>query len=159
MDIIFKPIGTIYSPFETISGMPIQPAGAAGIKGHLEIFPAYREGLQDLDGFSHIILLYWFHKVTHSRLKVTPFLDHQERGVFATRAPTRPNPIGLSIVKLTGIDDHILTIENVDVLNQTPLLDIKPYVPAFDWQAVTRVGWLAETAAQATNHKSDQRFG
>ncbi len=158
MHITFTPIGLIHSPFETIEGMPIQAAGAQGVTGHIAILPQYQDGLQDLEGFSHIILLYWFHQVTGARLRVTPFLDDQERGVFATRAPTRPNPIGLSVVKLTRIENNLLYIENVDILNQTPLLDIKPYVPAFDQHQADRTGWLARTENQAAAHKSDQRF-
>ena len=136
----YEPIGIIHTPFKIPEGMPLQPAGASGIKGEVEVFSEYQAGLEDLDGFSHIILLYHFHRSKRFKLEVVPFLDSETRGLFATRAPNRPNPIGLSVVRLAGIDDRILRIENVDVLDGTPLLDIKPYVPAFDEQASVRTG-------------------
>ena len=154
----FQPIGIIHSPFKEIAGMPIQPAGAAGVRGRVEILAKFAPGLRDLDGFSHVILLYHFHLVRESRLMVTPFMDSQPRGVFATRAPTRPNPIGLSIVKLLGVDQNILHIENVDIVDGTPLLDIKPYVPEFDHQPVVRVGWLERARKKVQSKRSDGRF-
>jgi tRNA-Thr(GGU) m(6)t(6)A37 methyltransferase TsaA len=159
MKITYRPIGIVHSPFKNIKGMPIQPTGAAGVQGTIEVFPEFAEGLKDLDGFSHIILLYHFHQVTEVKLSVIPFLDSQPRGVLATRAPKRPNPIGLSIVKLLGIEDNILRIENVDILDGTPLLDIKPYVPEFDQQPADRVGWLEGARGKVQNKKSDDRFG
>lgn len=154
----YQSIGTIHSPFKEIGGMPIQPTGAAGIRGYVEILPEFTPGLQDLDGFSHVILLYHFHRVQESRLTVIPFLDSRPRGVFATRAPTRPNPIGLSVVRLLGIDQNILRIENVDIIDGTPLLDIKPYVPEFDHQPVIRVGWLEQARKKVQSKRSDGRF-
>jgi tRNA-Thr(GGU) m(6)t(6)A37 methyltransferase TsaA len=124
----------------------------------VEVLPELAEGLKDLDGFSHVILLYHFHRVQQARLMVTPFLDSQPHGVFATRAPVRPNPIGLSVVKLLGIDQNILHIENVDIVDGTPLLDIKPYVPEFDQHPADRVGWLEQTKAQVGSKKADGRF-
>ena len=138
--------------------MPIQPTGAANIRGRIELLPELNPGLKDLDGFSHIILLYHFHQIQGEELVVTPFLDLEARGIFATRAPKRPNPIGLSIVKLTGIDDSTLYIENVDILDGTPLLDIKPYVPEFDHFSVERVGWLGKTREKVQSKRSDNRF-
>ena len=138
--------------------MPIQPTGAAGIQAIVEVFPEFAEGLRDLEGFSHIILLYHFHRVQESRLTVTPFLDSQPRGVFATRAPKRPNPIGLSIVKLLGVEQNILHVENVDILDGTPLLDIKPYVPEFDQHPADRVGWLEQAKGRVQRTRSDDRF-
>ena len=158
MKIEYKKIGLIHSPFKNIREMPIQPVGASGIKGIVEIFPAFTEGLKDVEGFSHIILLYHFHQIKDSMLLVTPFLDSQPRGVFATRAPKRPNPIGLSVVKLDGIEGNILHVENVDILDGTPLLDIKPYVPEFDNHPADRVGWLEKAKGRVRNHKSDGRF-
>lgn len=158
MKIGYEAIGIIHSPFTEPSGMPIQPSGAAGIAGSIEIHSQYREGLLDLDGFSHILLLYHFHRVRETRLRVTPFLDTRERGIFATRAPVRPNPIGLSVVELTGIEDTRLTILHVDILDGTPLLDIKPYVPAFDQAPANRIGWLQDTASGAAGRISDNRF-
>ena len=123
MSIEYEPIGIIHTPFTDLEGMPIQPAGASGGKGTVEILPEYAEGLADLDGFSHIVLLYHFHRSTGFKLRVTPFLDDQPRGLFATRAPKRPNPIGLSVVKLVKVEGPVVRVENVDVLDGTPLLD------------------------------------
>ena len=153
-----KPIGVIHSPYKDLQGMPIQPSGAAGVKGTAEVFEAYRAGLKDLDGFSHLILIYHFHLSRGFKLEVTPFLDNEPRGLFATRAPRRPNPIGLSIVQLEGIEDGMLILRNVDILDGTPLLDIKPYVPDFDQQANVRTGWLERSDHSVTTRQSDARF-
>ena len=158
MEIRYRPIGTIHSPFQDIAGMPIQPRGAAGIQGTVEVWPEFAAGLKDLEGFSHIILLYHFHRVQESNLIVTPFMDSQPRGVFATRAPNRPNPIGLSIVRLLSIEQNILHIKNVDILDGTPLLDIKPYVPEFDHYAAERAGWLEQAKGKVRGQRSDNRF-
>ena len=158
MHISYRPIGVIHSPFQTIEGMPIQPAGAAGVEGSVEVWQEFAAGLQDLEGFSHIILLYHFHRVKEARLVVTPFMDTEPRGVFATRAPKRPNPIGLSVVRLVGREENVLHIENVDILDSTPLLDLKPYVPAFDAPGVHRTGWLETASAQVREKRSDDRF-
>jgi len=125
--------------------MPIQPSGAKGIKGTIEIRQEFIAGLRDVEEFSHLILIYAFHRCQGYSLEVTPFLDPRSHGVFATRAPKRPNAIGLSIVQLTGIKGTILAIEDVDILDGTPLLDIKPYVPRFDAvenAASVRTGWM-----------------
>ena len=158
MKIENHPIGIIHSPFTELSGMPIQPAGAAGVEGTVEVFSKYKDGLKDLEGFSHIIILYHFHQSKGFKLHVVPFMDSTPRGVFATRAPKRPNPIGLSVIKLQKIQDNILYVENVDILDGTPLLDIKPYVPEFDEQTEVRTGWLEEARKEVLNRKSDQRF-
>ena len=158
MHISYRPIGVIHSPFHTIEGMPIQPAGAAGVEGSVEVWQEFAAGLQDLEGFSHIILLYHFHRVEEARLVVTPFMDTEPRGVFATRAPKRPNPIGLSVVRLVGREENILHIENVDILDGTPLLDLKPYVPTFNAPGEFRVGWLETASAQVREKRSDDRF-
>ena len=133
-EIIYQPIGIIHSPFATPPGAPIQPPAAHAIPGTVVIFPEYQEGLQDLEGFSHLFLIYHFHLSRPYTLKVKPFLDATTRGVFATRAPARPNPIGLSVVRLERIEGNTLFIVDVDIVDGTPLLDIKPYVPAFDAQ-------------------------
>lgn len=138
--------------------MPIQPTGAAGIKGTVEVFEDFQAGLKDLDGFSHIILLYHFHRSDSFELQVIPFMDSQSRGLFATRAPRRPNAIGLSVVQLDKIEDNILHIQNVDILDGTPLLDIKPYVPEFDAQLKVRTGWFGKTRKNVLTQKSDDRF-
>jgi len=158
MEIKYRPIGTIHSPFKDIEGMPIQPAGAANVRGTVEVLPELAEGLRDLEGFSHIILLYHFHRVQEAKLVVIPFMDSQPRGIFATRAPKRPNPIGLSVVRLISIEGNVLHIENVDVLDGTPLLDIKPYVPEFDQPDVEAVGWLERAKGRARATRSDDRF-
>ncbi len=158
MKIEYHPIGIIHSPFTELSGMPIQPAGAAGVEGTVEVFAKYSDGLKDLEGFSHIIMLYHFHQSKGFKLHVVPFMDSTPRGVFATRAPKRPNPIGLSVIKLQKIQDNILYVQNVDILDGTPLLDIKPYVPEFDEQTEVRAGWLEEARKEVSKRKSDQRF-
>lgn len=157
-NITIRPIGILHSPFKQIDDMPIQPAGAIGIRGSLEIAPEYEKGLADLDGFSHIILIYYFHQVTGYQLSVTPFLDSVPRGIFSTRAPTRPNPIGISIVQLISVQDNILELENIDILDRTPVIDIKPYIPAFDQPEEVQVGWLTNHTKNLKNTKSDQRF-
>ena len=136
--------------------MPIQASRAKDAQGTVEVFPEYAEGLADLDGFSHIILLYHFHKSRQCRLRVVPFLDTQKRGIFATRAPSRPNPIGLSIVRLVSIAGNRLTVQGVDMLDGTPLLDIKPYVPEFDEREYVRIGWLENVRDH--DPVSDDRF-
>lgn len=158
MKIEYQHIGIIHSPFTRLDGMPIQPAGAVGIEGTVKIYPEYEAGLKDLDGFSHIILLYHFHLSRDFKLQVIPFMDSELRGLFATRAPKRPNPIGLSVVRLQRIQGRVLHIENVDVVDGTPLLDIKPYVPEFDEQTSVRTGWLENTRRTVSQRKSDKRF-
>ena len=153
-----KPIGLIHTPFTDLAGMPIQPAGATDVRGTVEIFEEYRAGLKDLDGFSHIILFYIFHQSEGYKLQVVPFMDTEPRGLFATRAPRRPNPIGLSVVRLDRIDGGILHVRNVDVLEGTPLLDIKPYVPEFDGRVSVRTGWLENARKTVNKHRSDDRF-
>ena len=157
-EIRYKPIGIIHSPFKDIKGMPIQPTGAEGVAGTIEMRPEFIEGLKDLEGFSHIILIYHFHQSEGYTLSVKPFLDNNQHGVFATRAPRRPNPIGISAVKLIKVEGRTLHVENVDIVDGTPLLDIKPYVPEFDIQRAERTGWLSEKAGKAEKVKSDQRF-
>lgn len=138
--------------------MPIQAAGAAGIEGTVEVFEQYAAGLVDLDGFSHIILLYQFHQSSGYDLSVVPFLDDKPHGLFATRAPRRPNPVGLSIVRLNRVENGILHISNVDILDETPLLDIKPYVPAFDQPGEVRSGWIEDVGESISDYSADNRF-
>jgi tRNA (adenine37-N6)-methyltransferase len=139
-DFIMHPIGIIHSPFTDKDKTPIQSSRSQAV-GEVEVFPEYEAGLQDLDGFSHIILLYIWHEAQGYDLLVKPFLDDKQHGLFATRYPRRPNQIGLSIVRLYAIRGNILEIEGVDVLDNTPLLDIKPYVPDFDIRNDTCSGW------------------
>jgi tRNA-Thr(GGU) m(6)t(6)A37 methyltransferase TsaA len=156
--VTFFPLGVIHSPFRDIAGMPIQPNGARGIRGTVEIAGRFVEGLKDLDGFSRIILIYSFHKCAGHELHVTPFLDPAPRGIFATRSPKRPNGIGISVVRLVSVDGPTLVIEDVDILDNTPLLDIKPYVPAFDAYPESRCGWFETVVHNATSIRSDERF-
>ena len=156
MRVEYQPIGVIHSPFERVEGIPIQPSHARGVKGTVELYPEFVEGLCDVDGFSHVILLYHLHESKGYRLKVVPFLDTEPRGLFATRAPKRPNPIGLSVVRLVAVEENQLLIEGVDILDGTPLLDIKPYVDDFDARGEVRVGWLK--SARRRNIVADDRF-
>ncbi len=158
MKVAFETIGTIHTPYTDTSGVPIQPAAGIGVKGTVEVFEEYRNGLKDLDGFSHIIVIYHFHRSRGFELEVTPFLDTEKRGLFATRAPNRPCPIGLSVVELERIENGILHIRNVDMLDGTPLLDIKPYVPEFDGDARARIGWLEKARKRIAGKRSDDRF-
>ncbi|HOQ05349.1 MAG TPA: tRNA (N6-threonylcarbamoyladenosine(37)-N6)-methyltransferase TrmO [Anaerohalosphaeraceae bacterium] len=151
-----KAIGIIHTPFCQADGTPIQSAAARQARGRLEIFPEYAEGLSDLEGFERIWLLYWFDRAAAPQMKVVPFLDTGPRGLFATRAPCRPNPIGMSCVKLLKIENNLIEIEDVDILDNTPLLDIKPYVPAFDVFDVRKIGWLQNKKPE--NRQADQRF-
>lgn len=158
MTINYEPIGIINTPYKRKEGMPIQSISAEGIKGTITIEKKFIKGLEDLDGFSHIYLIYHFHKSENYALLTKPFLDGKSHGVFATRAPQRPNPIGISVVKLIGMKDNVIKIENIDMLDGTPLLDIKPYIPDFDIHKVEKVGWVAGKAENIKTIKSDDRF-
>jgi len=157
-DVVYRPIGVIHSPFDDPADMPIQPSGRASAPGMAVIRPELTPGLADLTGFSHVILLYHLHCASRVDLSVVPFLDARPRGIFATRAPTRPNPIGLSIVELRRIEGNTLHLDHVDILDNTPLLDIKPYVTEFDRPTATRAGWLEEHYGRVESVKSDDRF-
>lgn len=154
----YSPIGIVHSPFRTLEEMPIQPLGAPGVSGTIEIAAELAAGLKDLEGFSHLWVIYHFHRSGPARLKVTPFLDHRPRGIFATRAPVRPNPLGLSLVELLGIDGNRLHIGGVDLLDGTPVLDIKPYVAAFDQAPTAKSGWLEGVVHRAHRVRADARF-
>jgi len=154
----FNYIGIIHTPFSTLEDMPIQPGGASGVSGTLVLDPGLEEGLVDLDDFSHIYVIYHLHKTHPYRLTVTPFLDTNTHGLFATRAPSRPNPIGLSIVRLIAVNANVLSIDNVDMLDGTPVLDIKPYVPFFDEQETVRIGWLTGLKDRSRTVRTDGRF-
>jgi len=147
----YKPIGILRSEHRELSHIPIQPVYASGCKGEVEIFADYEEGLQDLEGFSHIYLLYHFHEAKTTRLTVQPFLEDALHGIFATRAPCRPNPIGLSIVRLLERRNNLLLLDEVDILDGTPILDVKPFTSRFDNRRDTQDGWqehIAESTAQ-----------
>jgi tRNA-Thr(GGU) m(6)t(6)A37 methyltransferase TsaA len=152
-----KPIGIIRSPFTQPAGTPIQPRTAAGAQGTVEVAEDYADGLKDLDGFDRVWLLYWLDRAPETALRVVPFLDHVERGVFACRAPCRPNPIGLSPVRLLRAEGRVLHVADLDILDGTPLLDIKPYSAKFDCFEVSRSGWLDEVA-ERPGATADDRF-
>ncbi|MFP4135732.1 MAG: tRNA (N6-threonylcarbamoyladenosine(37)-N6)-methyltransferase TrmO [Candidatus Acetothermia bacterium] len=154
----FNPVGRVLSPHESPEGTPIQPSAAEGVEGKVEVFPDYREGLEDLEGFSHVILVYVFHMSAGSDLKVKPFMDERDRGVFATRSPARPNPLGISTVRLTGVESGHLHIKDVDLLDGTPVLDLKPYVAEFDRPDENENGWLAENVHKLDESRDDGRF-
>jgi tRNA-Thr(GGU) m(6)t(6)A37 methyltransferase TsaA len=157
LKIEFSPIGIIHSPYKELVGAPIQGFFSDGITAEIEVYPEFKEGLNDLDGFSHIILLYFFHKSKDYRLLCRPFLDNKERGLFSTRAPKRPNPIGLSVVELIKIEENIITIGSLDVIDNTPLLDIKPYIDVFDAKTKVKNGWY-EKAKNRAQTVADKRF-
>jgi len=159
MKVSFSAIGRIRSPFHHTEGMPIQPSGAKDVEGTVEVDAMYAAGLADIEHFSHVTLIYIFHRSEGFDLKIKPFMDDSVHGVFATRAPRRPNPIGISTVALLKRNKNLLLIKGVDVLDGTPLLDIKPYVPEFDVFQVSSVGWLDKKQQQAKTWKSDKRFG
>ena len=157
-EIKYKPIGVIHSPFKEPRGVAIQPTAGQNIEGTVEIFPEYIEGLEDIEKFSHIILIYHFHLSREFSLKVKPYMDNQVHGVFATRAPSRPNHIGISIVRLIKVEKGKLYIKDLDIVDGTPLLDIKPYVPEFDIRQVKKIGWLKKNVDKLPRTKDDGRF-
>ncbi len=156
--ISYQPIGIVNSPFKDSIGTPIQPVASPNSKATVEVFEEYVEGLTDIEGFSHIILIFHMHLIKKSPLKVIPFLDTAEHGVFATRSPGRPNPIGFSVVRLEKVDGNILHITGVDIIDGTPLLDIKPFVPAFDVRKADKIGWYEKAVIEITTIKDDGRF-
>ena len=155
----YKSIGVVHSQFKEPKNVPIQAVASKGTTGTLEIYPEYAEGLLDLDGFSHLILLYHFHLIKEdSSLRVKPFLDDKLHGVFATRSPARPNKIGISIVSLTGIENNILHVQDIDIVDGTPLIDIKPFVPEFDCRKTNKIGWFSGKIGKVEITKDDGRF-
>lgn len=156
--VTFRPIGIVRTPFATHEGMPIQTVAAKGVRGRIELDPAHADGLADLDGFTHLHLITHLDRTGAASLRVTPYLDTSERGIFATRSPKRPNAIGLSLVRLVGIEGAVLHVEELDLLDGTPLLDIKPYVPPFDERPDARYGWFEERAQHVHTVRADARF-
>jgi tRNA (adenine37-N6)-methyltransferase len=154
MKIRYKAIGKILAPFNTLEGMPIQSVAAKNVEGTIQLDPLYVQGIKDLDGFS--LLIYHFHKIREYTLQVVPFLDDEPHGIFATRFPKRPNPIGFSIVRLKSIAGNNIHILDVDVLNETPLLDIKPYVPMFDAIETSKIGWFEKRIQNVHKVKADK---
>ena len=157
-EIVYKSIGKIITCFIEPKGTPIQPTAKGAGEGKIVLLPEYQEGLKDLEGFSHIILLYHCHKAAKASLIVKPFLENSEHGIFSIRAPSRPNCIGFSIVRLIKIEKNIINIKDVDILNDTPLLDIKPYVPGFDQRENVKVGWLDKNLGKLSSVEDDGRF-
>ena len=161
MNINLQQIATIKTPFFKLDDMPVQPKGAKDTYATIEFKEEFQKGLKDLDGFSHVYLIYYFHKITEHKLFVIPFndLNNKERGVFSTRTPVHPNQIGLSIVELISVENNIVTIKGVDILNNTPLLDIKPYIENFDKIGTsTKSGWMKSTKYEVSQKRSDDRF-
>lgn len=157
-EIIYQSIGIVYSPFKQLVGMPIQPSGAKGQKGCIEIFREYEKGLKDIEGFSHLIVLYHFHKMTTWTAEVVPYMDDKPHGIFATRAPASPNAIGISILKLLERERTLLYIEELDILDQTPVLDIKPFFGPYDNREQVCSGWLDTISNTPANIVADNRF-
>jgi tRNA-Thr(GGU) m(6)t(6)A37 methyltransferase TsaA len=156
--ITYQSLGVVRSPFRDPVGMPIQAVAAQGVLGTLELDPAYEAGLRDIDGFSHLIVIYHLHLSRPGSLLVTPFLDTQPHGIFATRSPQRPNAIGLSVVRLIRVEGARLHVEDVDMVDGTPILDLKPYVPQFDDRPAERIGWFAQNIARVGEARADRRF-
>jgi tRNA-Thr(GGU) m(6)t(6)A37 methyltransferase TsaA len=155
---VLDPIGLIETPFREPAGTPIQPSRANGARGRVRLEARFHAGLKDLAGFERIWLIYWFHKSPDACLLVTPFLDTQARGIFATRAPARPSRLGMSAVRLLAVHEGgVLDVADVDMIDGTPLLDIKPYVPEFDCYANSGAGWFDES--KSTRCIADERFG
>ncbi|MGC9398641.1 MAG: tRNA (N6-threonylcarbamoyladenosine(37)-N6)-methyltransferase TrmO [Anaerolineae bacterium] len=158
MKVCYQPIGVIHTPFPSPQGTPIQPAAARGMRGRVEIETCYAPALKDPEGFSHLLLLYHFHLSSGYALQVRPFLDETPRGLFATRAPRRPNSIGLSLVRLARIEGTTLHVLDVDIVDGTSLLDLKPYVPVFHNEDEVRIGWLTGKEGAAQRKRADGRF-
>ena len=158
MEITLRPIGRLETPFNDIADMPIQPSVLADTRGKAVLDEKFMPGLKDLDGFSHIILLFLLHKISGYQLEVVPFMDTLPHGIFATRSPKRPNRIGMSIVRVESVEGNILHFKGVDMLNGSPLLDIKPYYSYFDQQTQVRNGWLEGKTLRPENLRSDKRF-
>jgi tRNA (adenine37-N6)-methyltransferase len=154
--IALRPIGCIRTPFSTATGTPIQSSAAHGVEGTIELFPRYVPGLRDIEGFERLWLIYQFHRAVSPQLLVRPYLDSVEHGVFATRSPARPNHIGMSAVRLLAVEGNRLRIADVDMLDGTPLFDLKPYVPAFDHLEVKGVGWYEGKSVDGA--VADERF-
>jgi tRNA-Thr(GGU) m(6)t(6)A37 methyltransferase TsaA len=157
-EITFRPIGIIHTPFPEPTGVPIQSIAGKGIEGKIEVFTEFADGLSDTEGFSHLILLFHLHRSWKKDLKVIPFMDDKYRGVFSTRSPNRPNAIGLSIVELVKREDNILYIRDLDIIDGTPLLDIKPYIPHSDIRETGKIGWLKNKISKMDDIKDDGRF-
>jgi len=158
--VTYRAVGRVCSPFTRLEGMPLQSVAAGGVRASVEVRPDLVPGLRDLDGFSHLHLITHLHlqRAEPGGLEVVPFLDDTVRGIFATRSPRHPNPIGISVVRLLAVTGGVLEIEGVDLLDGTSVLDIKPYVPAFDSFTAERTGWLEQAAHRVHEARADRRF-
>jgi tRNA (adenine37-N6)-methyltransferase len=156
--VAYEPIGVVRSPFTDLDGMPLQSVAAADVHGQIEVYERFTPGLADLDGFSHVHVVAHMHRGAPGGLRVVPFLDDTTRGVFATRSPRHPNAIGLSVVRLLAVDGGTLQVAGLDLIDATPVLDIKPYVPEFDAIEAERTGWLCNAAARVHRVRADGRF-
>ena len=156
--ISYRSIGVVRSPHTRLAGMPLQSVAAGDVEGRIEIYPEFAAGLADLDGFSHLHVVSHLHRGRPGGLTVIPFLDDRERGIFATRSPRHPNPIGLSVVRLRSVSGTTLEVSGLDLADQTPVLDIKPYVTEFDAFTPERTGWLHSAAARVHDTRADARF-
>lgn len=154
----FKPIGVVRSPHASAKGTPVQPRFAESCRGRIELLPGLVDGLMDLEGIERIWILYVLDRTVFQGLTVVPYRDTHPHGIFATRSPARPNPIGLSCVRLTGIRGHILDIEEVDILDGTPVLDIKPYIPEYDAYPAAGAGWVEQETVRLGPRVADGRF-
>lgn len=155
--ICLTPLGVIHSPFSELNGMPIQAAAAKHVSGTIELYPAYADGLKDIEGFSHLILIFYLHLTEEPRLQVVPYLDTVPHGVFATRSPKRPNRLGMSVVRLLRVEGNILHVQDLDIVDGTPLLDIKPYIPQFDDRANARIGWFEKNIERMHTVRAGER--
>lgn len=157
-EVRYKPIGIVHSPFKKTQNVPIQSIASKGIRGTVELAREYIKGLKDIEGFSHIILICHLHLSRSYSLLVRPYLDDNLRGIFSTRAPSRPNPVGISIVRLIKVEDNLLQIQDIDILDGTPVLDIKPYVPEFDQRKEAKIGWLKNRIKRFSMISDNGRF-
>ncbi|HOP62680.1 MAG TPA: tRNA (N6-threonylcarbamoyladenosine(37)-N6)-methyltransferase TrmO [Spirochaetota bacterium] len=158
MEIVLRPVGEIHTPFKTVENMPVQPSAGREVEAEIEIYPEFAEGLSDIEGFSHIYVIFYLNRVKNHKLRVIPFLDTVEHGIFATRSPARPNPVGLSVAELVEVKGNILRIRGVDMLDGSPVIDIKPFVPDFDHCENVKRGWFEGKAEMAVQIRSDDRF-
>lgn len=157
-EVRYKPIGVIHSPFKEPKGLPMQSTSSKSVRGTVELESEYVDGLKDIEGFSHIILIFHLHLSKGYSLEVKPFLDDHLHGLFTTRAPRRPNPIGISVVRLLKVEGRVLYVEDLDMVDGTPLLDIKPYVPVLDDRKAERIGWLSGKVDQMHATNADEKF-
>jgi tRNA-Thr(GGU) m(6)t(6)A37 methyltransferase TsaA len=157
-EIVFRPIGVIHSPHTAVSQTPIQPVFCHNIEGTAVLDDEYVAGLAGLEGFSHIYLFFYFHQSSKTQLRLKPYLLDEEQGIFATRAPHRPNKVGMSLVHLVKIEGNVLHIKDVDVLDGTPLLDIKPFVPRFDTRENVRIGWQEKVSDDEANDRGLRNY-